>query len=159
LNPALYEQLTRHFGTVRVTNQGIPMIAVCRPDPLTGRPHLAISEHGEQYTVNCKYCSDTRFRLSISHRYAHLDEAGRRLRSSPKCFNEDCLSKPENRDDLWETVTEFGGEPEEVRVAHRGGAVGEPRRVCWPGTVTRLDELPGRHKARRYVRSRGFDPD
>ena len=123
------------------------------------RPHLEIVHDGEYYLVNCPYCSDTRHRLYVNHMYGKKDEGGRRLRFLAICFNENCMSKPDNRDDFLWKLEAMDDDLETAKIAK--GVRVDPKKVVarLPGPCTRLDELPDRHKAREYVRGRRFDPD
>ncbi len=159
LNPSLYRRLQRRFGRVVVANAGQAMVYRPARDLCTDAPRLNISQPGEQYRVCCAFCNDTRYRLYVSHMWGRRDDFGRRMTFLAKCFNEDCLSRDVNRENFIETLQEMDGPLEDAWVRPGKVLPEEAREVQWPGPVTRIDELPGRHKARHYLASRGFDPD
>lgn len=159
LNPGLYHRLKNKFGTVKIANDGQEMIAESFIHPITGKPHFDFAQRGEQYRICCPYCTDTRFRLYISHRWGTKDDLGRKLTFLAKCFNEDCLADSRNRSDLVDELEALHGGLETERI-RRGTKTSEAAaEKSWPGKVIGLDQLSEQHKARHYVTSRGFDPD
>ncbi len=160
LNAFLWRRLTRLFGPVKISNQGEAMIYQTAKglDEEAGEKHLVIRHAGEYYQANCPYCNDTRRRLYVNHMFGQRDSTGRRLLFLAVCFNENCLSRQDNRDDFMERVDDINlMEPETVKP---GKIVSEAaREVLPPGPVQPLDKLRKTHPARVYVQSRGFDPD
>lgn len=99
LRPELYRRLVYVFGEVRVVNEGQEMDAEIEEDPCCpGEKRLRIDSYGESYAVSCAFCTDTRLRLYIRHRWNLYVPA---LRSwniwLAKCFNEDCLANYNNQ--------------------------------------------------------------
>lgn len=143
LNPRLYRRLQRVFGSVGVSNAGVG----CDPTTKKG---------GEQYTVSCCFCGDTRKRLYISHMFGQLGDNGNRLRHLAHCFNSDCIAKGDNSRELTDMLT--ASQPLEAFPIAKGKPL-ENTEVKMPGAWKLLSELDDRHPAREYLRSRGFDPD
>lgn len=167
LNVSLYNALCRAFKRVKITrpNQQAHGTRVVRIDPLTGRSRALLRTlaggSGEEYLVCCPFCNDKRFRLSINHRWGVYDPQcnGRNLHLAI-CYNEDCLSDPENRRRLWEIVSlHMTFEP--VRPAASDNSFQESndllKEVDPPGFIRPLSSLPEHHPAVQYVRRRGFD--
>lgn len=160
LNPQLYRRLQHLFGRVK------------RPFPHAGEafigkagvgvddePLLHVEHWGETYPVCCPFCNDTRYRLYVCHMYGKRDLHGRRMNFLVICFNEGCLAKYENRQELFERLQEADDFLEEAQVAHGIVVPEEAREVEWPGPCQRLDTLRPTHPARNYLCARGFDPD
>lgn len=160
LNPVLHRRLTRMFGSVKVSNRGERMIArvVNDIDEETGQKRLLIMHAGEYYQVNCPYCNDTRHRLYVNHMYGQEDESGRRMLFLAICYNEECMKRDKNREDFIEKMDAINSL--HVAPVKEGRTVPEEaREVLPPGECSLLSALPDSHKARVYIRSRGFDPD
>ena len=97
LNPALFTALEAVLGPVRVANEGMSMTGTYLPG-VGGKRRFHPSESGEYYRVSCPFCSDTRQRLYVNHRWGTRDEkTGGRFRWAARCFNEHCLRDPEQR--------------------------------------------------------------
>lgn len=160
LNPLLYRKLKQHFGVVRISQAGQAMVARAVRTGDTSGPRLHIAHAGEQYAVNCPFCTDTRFRLYVSHMYGQRDEFGRKMTFLAICYNDTaCMSKYANQLDLQDTLS-GGGTSLEKATIYRGDEVPEEaHEISWPGPCTPLDELEDRHPARRYLERRNFDPD
>jgi hypothetical protein len=158
LNPTLYRRLQQLFGTVKVpeSSRGHAMIAVDRKR--AGAMYYDISYSGECYRLNCPYCSDTRYRLYINHRYGARTNSGRKVTFLAYCQNENCLDQAENRDDLYDRLTELDGVLD-AKVAPGIEVDWKNRIATLPGPCIRVDKLPANHKARAYLVSRKFDPD
>ena len=159
LAPVLYGRLREVFGVVKVHCAGEAMVdSGFYTDPCTGKVRMEISHNGEYYAVSCPFCRDTRFRLNVNHRYGQYDAAhGRRLKFLAVCYNEGCLSKDDNADELWAMI--------EAGDRLRGNTVRIGRTVDWgsmrvspPGPLVRVDRLPASHEAHRYLVGRGYDP-
>jgi hypothetical protein len=158
LNPFLYDRLRRHFGPVKVSNEGQSLVA----RPVRGHgdePRLHFVQDGEYYRVNCPYCGDNRQRLFVNHMFGQRDGWGRRMRFLAICFNEGCLGRPENWQDFIERL-ESAGTPLDRADVRSGLRLPEGARVVqWPGACLPLDQLHDGHPARAYLADRGFDPD
>ncbi len=75
LNPTLHRRLVLTFKMVRVTNLGQENVVYRRAAwNQKGRMQSDVVTHGEQYSVSCPFCSDTRQRLSINYSWAVKDE-------------------------------------------------------------------------------------
>jgi hypothetical protein len=172
LNPTLYQRLQRRFGSVLVAKAGEAMFGGGF-DYSTGARRYTPLSAGEYYRVCCPFCLqrnavDTRYRLWINHRwgvgldpldpcYDPLD----RFWWMCCCYNENCMSAPENRQQLRSWI--YGGVGREL---HREQIKILPGRadtlslgvVSLPGTCQRVDSLPAEHAACQYLRGRGFDP-
>lgn len=158
LNPTLHRQL-RRFGSVRIVNPGEAM-AKPRAVLEKGQWRLSYEHAGEEYHVNCPYCTDTRRRLYVNHLYGKRSKvSGHRMLHLAICFNENCLANPDHAEDFADQLDDVEGMLERAQV-RRGKVVPESaRQVSWPGPCTRIDKLSKSHGARHYLLSRGFDPD
>lgn len=159
LNPVLYDGLVRAFGRVHVTNAGAAMLARYAPKFLEPGEELLIDSPGEYYLVCCPFCTDTRFRLWINHRWGARDEHGQRNLWLAHCYNEKCLvGNYERRMELYRRVSDLTAGPM-LAAAILPGTRTAPLAPVPPGPVTRLDRLPADHPANRYLAMRGYDPE
>ena len=171
LNPTLYRLLQCRFGegNVTVIREGQEIRwEVRRSDALLhgGKPRLsrAVFDPGEEYQLSCPFCSDTRNRLLINHRWGIPDrETGTLNLRLAHCFNEtDCLSDYDRQKQLYEMVFTVG--PRRGQITLRTGRPAEARTlkpIPMPGPIIRLDELiktEPNHPAIVYLLHRGFDP-
>jgi hypothetical protein len=168
LRPELYRRLCQRasefgFGTVRVANEGQEMMATVEHDALYDRPRLMVTWAGEYYVVNCPYCTDTRHRLWINHRWGLWDG---RTRSRNLwlccCYNEGCLEDYAHLRDLYNKVFDdiTNGRRRFYDPVLRGERPSAPREGRPPGPeVYPLQTLEPDHTAVLYLRGRGFDPD
>src|SRR5205085_9645610 len=70
------------------------MVARVVEDIRPGRYRLQVDWPGEYYAVSCPYCSDTRQRLWINHRWGkYVPELKLDNLFLAICFNEDCLKR------------------------------------------------------------------
>ncbi len=161
----LYKALCKRFKEVRISNEGEGFVAAYHSkDSQDGGPRhisVTIAKYGESYKICCPFCTDTRFRMSICHRWASYDtKAGRNLYYLIHCYNEDCHKKPGAGQYLERLVF---GRSSEKRILDLIPAekIITPRsfKAELPGPVRRLDQLPIDHRARYYLMSRNFDPD
>ena len=161
LNNMLYQMLKYHFSEVHVTCAGEAMQATYRRHAVTKEWYLDIEHPGEYYVVCCPLCGDTRFRLNINHRWGVTDEKGHINLWLAICFNEKCLESSGGHDrrvELWETIVAGDERLSKAKIAKGKEIPLEDIKADWPGPCTRLDLLPGHHKAYQYVLGRGFDP-
>ena len=163
LNPFLYNRLRAVFGDVRVACQGEIFNASWVLDPLTGRRKLMISNRGEAYCVNCPFClssgarrADTKKRLWIRYKWG-TEFDGVFLWSLAHCYNEDCLSRPENRNLLRQMVFGSNGSAWATTYGLAEPVLGLSIPELSLPQATPLNQLPSDHPAVQYVRSRGFD--
>lgn len=158
LNPGLFRRLKRHFGTVKVTNQGEAMVARPVYDH-GGQPRLYFDQDGEYYCVCCPYCTDTRYRLYVNHMYGKRDGHGRRMKFLAICFNEGCLYEQKHEEDFREILEDTGNFLEAAKIKDGVVLPEEARTVQPPGPCITLDRLRKNHPARVYLESRDFDVD
>jgi hypothetical protein len=163
LNRTLYRRIHATFGNVKIRNIGEKQQRKLSTDLATGRLKPVITHPGEYYAVCCPFCSDTRFRCYINHRYGTEDELGRPQTFLATCFNAGCPLSLKN--------TAIYQQLEEMLVGHklfelRKAFVQEGKEVdvskirsSWPGEVTRIDKLPSNHESHIYLAGRGFDPE
>lgn len=172
ISPNLYLRLQRRFGRVLVAfpktraHWGRGTI-----ESVKGRRHgMVLDDVGEQYRVNCPICQDQGNRLYISHLYGQPnphDVQQRRdsLMTWPvRCWNEECFSgHPERLRWLADRILDPPTLRDRLRLPLRQPletdetAPIEAARL--PGETISLRELPANHQARRYLQSRGLDPD
>jgi len=157
LNPFLYRRLLRNFGSVVVSSVGEAMLSQTVTGIDEGDKRLIISHAGEYYHVNCLYCNDTGHRLYVNHMSGKVDGHGRKMNYLAICYNEDCLSVPENRQDFYDKIVDLN--MTEARIKPGKVVSEEAREVMLPGPCTPLTELAATHKCRGYLESRGFCPD
>lgn len=162
LCPRLYQLLQKRFRRVEIANAGMAMQARRRErKSLEGR-WWDIHDAGEYYRVNCPFCTDTRQRLWINHRYGRKDEydpKGRVVIWLAHCYNENCLQSYERQVQLEDMVLGFINANQRNTVLQV--SKGEDRAklsVCEPlGDLVRIHKLDPRHAAVRYLADRGFD--
>lgn len=157
LNPLLFQRLRALYGRVQVTHPGEAPMIYTELDPY-GRQRMRIKA-GEMYVVCCPFCSDTRFRLNFSYLWGHYDATRQTQHwDLAHCFNEDCISEPQNFDKLrYEVFGLFDAQTVAHSYVGTGVAVG-PKLIGAPGSVALLSDLPQQHPANVYVRQRGYDP-
>lgn len=161
LRPALYGRLnddSRFRDGVVIANEGEEMVATYvekEPDKF----ELSVDIPGEYYRVNCPYCTDTRKRLWINHRWGQRDDHGHLNLFLAHCYNENCLAEPGRAWQFYKEIfTDFTHEVDDVvQKSHR---VETPDVTpTWPGRRVPINELWNNHPARLYVQERGFDVD
>ena len=159
LNPWLFEQLRAHFGEVQVANHRQETVGSTLMDPITQKPRVSWAVAGEYYRVCCPYCSDSRYRLYIHHRWGEVDRFGRSQTFLACCFNETrCLDDVENREDL---AAKLHSHSEHVRTPIiLPGIRIDPSKLKaeLPGELTPLEDLPSSHPAISYLMARSMDP-
>ncbi len=165
LNPRLYDALeswvSRHGGKLEVHRRGMEigfeeqLVVSSKANRDTRRE---VTVRGEEMSINCPFCRDTRGRLSISYMWAVPDEYGNNLWLM-RCYNEECQNNYENRVALKEFLFSYNRPPRRNEL--RKGVVvvkEELKAVAPPGPITGLHKLPSDHPAVAYIRERGFDP-
>lgn len=156
LNPVLYRRLERQFGPVKVLAEREAMIHSVQ-EAIGQDRYVAISHAGEYYQVNCPFCGDTRQRLYVNHMFGQTDKSGRRMLFLAICYNESCLSNPDNKSQFLDWIDDFAVRDADIL---QGVIVPEEARtVAWPGDCVSIANLKDNHPARLYVRERLFDPD
>jgi len=163
LNQSLYSHLQRRFTDVRISDQRVEAQVLYRPDHTYRRGALKaeIVVYGETYRVSCPFCSDTRHRLSICHRWGVNDEETHDdMLHLATCFNESCLSTREAQKDLHAIVFPNGMygrliAPPSQFVSPIVTPPPPPVDIELPECVP-LSRLPKSHPAIRYLRDRGY---
>lgn len=175
LNQTLFRALERRFERVEIANPGARAIVSYEPyyDPRSGKRRMTVRvTDGEQYKVNCCFCSDTRMRLYFSYLWGTRDErTGSQLLHLAHCFNEECVDTREKQLQLLNSLHSLYWERLRAR---REACLGISSASPAPApeeevpVVVEPVEMPlgcsakkGRiqsSEARRYLRSRGFDP-
>lgn len=155
LNPILYGLLTSVFGRPpRISNQGEAFSYDVINTPRGPR----MKARGEQYTVCCPDCGDTRHRLYFHHRFGTKISDPRfpgALTDLCFCQNEQ-LKKPK-----WYALLHTQLSDPAVGVAIQmasAGAHKAPHEVPPMGEVVPLRQLPNDHQAILYLRGRHYDP-
>jgi len=159
LRPELYHRLCDCLGSVLIANEGQPFNASVCTDRVTRKAALHIIEPGEYYKVSCPFCSDTRHRLWINHRWGrYVPALQSKLLHLAICYNDNCLRKPGAVHRLYEMVfSDFGHEQGDV-VLQAKRCVTAPAAPRYPGRHQSLATLWPNHPANDYLQSRGFDP-
>lgn len=162
LNPVLYGMLERQFGEVRVAAQGEAFQGRYVPDIANDGDRLHVDHAGEEYQINCPFCSDTRWRLTINHRWGVKDSRGSRNLQLMHCYNEECQSDLDNRERLYDQVYRtFGKDIGRIFIKEGTTVVAGAQEVEPPGPTIPLERLAKEHPdhhAVRYIESRMFDP-
>ncbi len=152
LCPQLYSILKQRFGDVAIANEGEAMSAVL--SNRGGRKWLDVSHAGEYLRVNCPFCGDTRKRLWINHMYGQPGADNTRLWFLAICYNEDCLSRLENRRALEDMIFGFRNAKERRQVFQvRLGEKIDTQPLSprpWPGRCIPAHELPDEHPLIEY---------
>jgi hypothetical protein len=158
LNTYLFKRLQQEFGTVMLANEGEGMAGHYVPGT---QPRFEFDHPGEYYRINCPFCSDTRHRLWVHHRWGVPDDLNNSRLWSVHCYNEECVKDYHTRMHLFNRVYKNIGRDriKDVVVIQPGIqvplAVGA---VDMPQGCINLDELPQNHAAVSYLLSRGFYP-
>ena len=167
LNEKLIRALTRDFGDVKVAKEGEAMSYKIVPDPVNGGKHISVQYSGEEYRICCPFCSDTRNRLWINHRWNTTDPATNYYFGVGHicCFNDGCdinqFSDRETRRKCHDMLVRqmkpymrrgMGLQPKATKKR-------EIKAVKLPEKCIPLDTLPDNHPAIAYLRDdRGYDP-
>lgn len=173
LNPTLYASLCEAvraglrgggFGgrEVRVANAGAGAgEGARRYDPVTGTWRAGRPRGGEEYLVCCPFCGDTRYRLSVNHRFGVTDPAGGgRNLGLIHCYNEGCEEKVHNfQDRILDRLSGYRRRAAVGGVAVAAGGAQQAADIRLPPGMMRLDALPDGHVAREFIRRRRYDPD
>lgn len=168
LNPKLFRLLEQHFGrgNVRLLKEDTPLEGEYTVNAMREerRQRLEVAPHGsgEEYRVNCPFCTDTRRRLSINHRWGLFDRQSRsRNLWLAQCFNEQCLTSYENQRALYDRV--FSRADNRDWELEKPTKTRAPRKVklTAPGSIWSLVDMQRRsprHPALRYLQDRLLDP-
>jgi len=164
LNPTLFSLLKARFDSVKIVNENQRALGSYQTDPISGRQKFKTRQAGENYAINCCYCSDTRHRLYISYRYGIWDDEihsyGAHL---ALCFNENCLADPGNREKLFHMIMGHINRNQRKQIklneTYEPASISNPVKPELPSNVIPLLDLPVDHAARIYVRERGYDEE
>lgn len=166
LNDKLYRALIRDFDSVKIAKEGEAMIYKMVPNPIKGGTRIVIQHSGEEYRICCPFCSDTRYRLWINHRWNTSDPITKYYFGVGHvcCFNDGCdinqYAPKEARQKCHEQLVRqmkpymrrgMGLQPKATKKR-------EVKAVKLPTKCIPLDTLPDNHPAIEYLRSRGYDP-
>jgi hypothetical protein len=165
LRPILYSRLKARLGEVKVAREGEALNA--HVGLYQGRESLQVTHFGESYCVCCPFCGDTRGRLWVNHMWGYYDpQTNNKNLWLCWCYNnEECMRDGTNRRRLYDEVfsdVRSGRSNLADDVVLQGEVIDPhamPGKAMPPGELLYLRELPDGHPARRYVRSRDFDPD
>jgi hypothetical protein len=162
INPKLYRALEKRFGEVRVGSPGLELIGKTeRITTASGRDHpvLSVRYWGEHYAVCCPKCGDTKHRLYFSQRFGVSDKHGLN-KNLVYCFNENCYAEWEDREHLYSLLFNFNIGSQKITDLRKGKTLTEVElKVVIPGITYKLEDLDEDHASRRYIESRGFDPN
>jgi hypothetical protein len=157
LRPELHHRLNARFG-VLIAHEGEEMSSHIEKDE--GRYKLVVDNPGEYYRINCPFCSDTRGRLWINHRWGYYDQqTNSRNLWLAVCYNERCLEYAANRKKLFDLVFE---DVQNGRIpgdhVNRGERLsGRVYEVKPAGLTYQLHQIDIDHPANLYLRQRGYD--
>lgn len=180
LNKTLYDALVAHYGrdNVIIVSEGERMIKryVSRPyaRPRRGeqggfehrrRIQLEVDHSGEEYKINCPFCTDVRKRCLVSHLFGVWDEETQDNNLFlVQCFNEQCFNDYDNRREFYDAMYNTFGDSRKVTLAsvEEGDDPQFLSEAEPPGPIISLAKLAKRnpkHPALVYLRKRrGFDP-
>lgn len=167
LNDKLHRSLCRTFGDVKIAKEGVAMVWSISKNPLGGKDKVTVTYSGEEYRVCCPYCSDTRHRLWINHRWNTTDPISKHYFGVGQicCFNDGCdINQYADKKDRMRCHTDMvrrlkpyiargmGLQPKATKRR-------EIKAVKLPDKCIPLDTLPDNHPAIKYLRDdRGYDP-
>jgi len=155
LRPQLYSRLMEYaHGNVVIANEGEEMDFCYVIE--RGKPVISVNSPGEYYRISCPFCTDTRKRLWINHRWGLRDEKGRLNLFLAICYNENCLAAQGRAWQFYQTIfTEFIHDLDDpVHKNHRADSI--ETKPEWPGRRVMLDEIWPNHPVRLYLQDRGY---
>jgi hypothetical protein len=162
LNPSLAATMKKVFpNKFGVINGGQPLEGFYYDDVQHDTRRLRVVRWGEGYTTDCPFCTDTRGRFTINHRWGVYDsETGFNGYELWRCYNEECQADPSHRRELRDKLTAHWLTAPVVKVP-KVKKVEKPKLepVEFPGILVPLTELPKTHHAITYLQDRGFDPN
>lgn len=159
-NPQLYGVLSQVYGRVRVQNAGQPFRYKVVTDERGDRSVKKVSS-GEEYTVCCPHCGDTRFRLNVNHVFGTRIE-GILMDYVAHCWNEECDVRKEISDAVIRgggTSLVVGGEAVSGPLSIETMAHDSHERYRRLQGLVRIDQMPEAHPARMYLQGRQLDPN
>ena len=159
LNKQLYLTLVQLFTGVRVSKEGQSQLSHTTYNLESKTHRQEVSQWGENYAVSCPFCSDTRYRLSISHLFGTPDSFGKPQIHLAKCYNnDDCLKNWKFKERLYDMISGYLPYNPVLKPGKREASVSNFE-ATWPGQVSRLDSLPGDHPANLYLTGRGYNAE
>jgi len=169
LNPSLFRSLSTVFKRgVKIQKDGEPMGYTVATSQITQKQQISVrpGQGGEDYKVCCPFCSDTRWRLEISHKWNTRDADSDVYFGAAfiRCYNDACDA---NRDAPWRrrlSCHERLVEMTKPYIARNRPIVyEEPLRekkpVKLPDKCTPIINLDASHQAIKYLEGRRFDID
>jgi len=156
LNVMLFRRMEATFKSVRVKNQGQSAVMGKVYDSRVGKVVEAQEQSGEQYSVCCPLCNDTRFRLFISHKYGTDTPDGSNNKHLAYCFNMGCplnYKQPEAYDKLYHMLTGRTLFDLSKSGISQGTYIAPAVTTGWPGEVVPVNKLDPSHKCRVYLES------
>lgn len=158
LSPQLLGQLQDQFEDVAIANEDEEQIGMVARDAYTGGLRRHLAQCGEYYRVNCPFCTDTRKRLWINHRWGQRDpDTGSLNLHLAICYNAGCLGVRGRVQELYRLVSSLFAHERyaaAVKEAHRPTP---PVTAQMPGYCTAVHQMPPDQPAPTYLRERGFD--
>ena len=152
LNPALYRVLVKHFGSVKVTNEGQKRVE----ERVPGQSRRRVIARGEAYGVDCPICGDERQRLSISYLWLTKPPmSATRIVALANCYNENCKEVRE-ASFVEKFLTDLSaaqmGLLDDIEVSERRiSARAQKGVIPMPAGCVPLHELPDSHPAIRFM--------
>jgi hypothetical protein len=173
-NPKLYHAMKQIFGeTPKIINEGEPchlvnVYAEYSFTPRTQDLFAGCTKGGEQYAVCCPFCGDTRQRLYISHMWdTEFVQNNVRYHCSDRlirCFNEECMTNPEHRTKIINSLREAIGNMVEIPEddmdtsdVYHGNELAN--QCLYPADAKDLDDPYTPKGVLTYICERGFDPE
>jgi len=171
LNPELAGFLRRRFGqdNVRILRENVPMRCHYSNKQMGGKLTVKLNiepqGRGEEFLVNCPFCSDTRGRLSINYRWGVYDYENQSHNLwLATCYNEDCLKDRGTQKELHDQVYSFAmvdttslTSPEKAVIE----GVRQTRNIRLPSGLWPLQDMCSRsprHPAIAYLLDRLIEP-
>ncbi len=163
INPSLYNR-AKQAGDPPGVKVSMPKtkaeyVKKLKDDKVVGQ--LQRGQTGEKYVVCCPFCSDTRYRLTISYLYCSTvtENDGTVVHFGPiaNCFNENCLQDPDKARRLNKilTGTKLDAAFHGFNLSEDDG-VDAPQTTQLPDELITFKELGKEHPASKYLIDRGF---
>lgn len=164
-NSKLYERLCllEKKENVHIHDAGVPTKIVRRA--LGGESKGYTYENvgmsrGEQFSINCPFCSDEKHRCYIHHLFATPeDDYTHGYMRLWRCFNEECQSDYDNRMEMLKMITENDSSTV-FQIDKRVNVKPQIEKPSWPGvmrTMATLAENEPDHIAIRWCLARNLD--
>lgn len=161
LNQALFEALRKlnKGNAPKIVNAG--QTGRFRVEMIAGKPTL--HGEGEQYSINCPFCGDTRQRLYVHHMFGRIhhvhgfNQPGQQLVTLAYCHNE---TKRIKLIGYVEGYLKVDATAQTMDFLNQRNSAGANLQHSCPGMgeTTPLQDLHRGHPAVEYLIGRGFDP-